>query len=100
MIGRFLPVFPEEALIITALIGAITAFGAALLGTVMNDVKKVLAYSTISQLGYMVMALGMSLYTAAFFHLFTHAFFKALLFLVAGSLSHAVGTIDMKKWEA
>ena len=97
LIGRFLPVFPEEALIITALIGAITAFGAALLGTVMNDVKKVLAYSTISQLGYMVMALGMSLYTAAFFHLFTHAFFKALLFLVAGSLSHAVGTFDMKK---
>jgi NADH-quinone oxidoreductase subunit L len=99
LIGRFLPIFPEEVLIITALIGAITAFGAALLGTVMNDVKKVLAYSTISQLGYMVMALGigMSLYTAAFFHLFTHAFFKALLFLVAGSLSHSVGTFDMKK---
>ena len=97
LIGRFLNVFPEDALMITALVGAITAFGAALLGTVMNDVKKVLAYSTISQLGYMVMALGMSLYTAAFFHLFTHAFFKALLFLVAGSLSHAVGTFDMKK---
>ena len=97
LIGRFLPVFPDEVLQLTVIIGAITALGAAILGTVMNDVKKVLAYSTISQLGYMVMALGMFLSTAAFFHLFTHAFFKALLFLGAGSLSHAVGTFDMKK---
>jgi len=97
LVGRFLPVFPDEVLQITVVIGAITALGAAILGTVMNDVKKVLAYSTISQLGYMVMALGMFLSTAAFFHLFTHAFFKALLFLGAGSLSHAVGTFDMKK---
>ena len=97
LIGRFLPVFPNEVLQLTVIIGAITALGAAILGTVMNDVKKVLAYSTISQLGFMVMALGMFLSTAAFFHLFTHAFFKALLFLGAGSLSHAVGTFDMKK---
>ena len=97
LIGRFLPVFPDQVLQLTVIIGAITALGAAILGTVMNDVKKVLAYSTISQLGYMVMALGMFLSTAAFFHLFTHAFFKALLFLAAGSLSHAVGTFDMKK---
>ena len=89
LIGRFLPVFPNEVLQLTVIIGAITALGAAILGTVMNDVKKVLAYSTISQLGYMVMALGMFLSTAAFFHLFTHAFFKALLFLGSGSVIHS-----------
>ena len=61
-----------------------------------DDIKKVLAYSTISQLGYMVMALGVGAWTAGVFHLFTHAFFKALLFLGAGSVSHAVHSINMR----
>ena len=70
---------------------------AALLAFVQNDIKKVLAYSTISQLGYMVMALGVGAWTAGIFHLFTHAFFKALLFLGAGSVSHCVHSFDMKR---
>jgi NADH-quinone oxidoreductase subunit L len=80
-----------------AVIGAVTLLFGALLAFVQNDIKKVLAYSTISQLGYMVMALGVGAWTAAIFHLFTHAFFKACLFLGAGSLSHAVHSFDMKK---
>ena len=80
-----------------AVIGAVTLVFGALLAFVQNDIKKVLAYSTISQLGYMVMALGVGAWTAAIFHLFTHAFFKACLFLGAGSLSHAVHSFDMKK---
>jgi NADH-quinone oxidoreductase subunit L len=82
-----------------ALIGGITILVGAALAFVQNDIKKVLAYSTVSQLGYMVMALGVGAWTAAVFHLFTHAFFKALLFLGAGSISHA-GThhsFDMKE---
>ena len=67
------------------------------LAFVQNDIKKVLAYSTVSQLGYMVMALGVGAWTAAFFHLFTHAFFKAGLFLGSGSVAHAVHSFDMKK---
>ena len=70
---------------------------AALLAFVQADIKKVLAYSTVSQLGYMVMALGVGAWTAAIFHLFTHAFFKAILFLGAGSVGHAVHSFDMKK---
>ena len=70
---------------------------AALLAFVQNDIKKVLAYSTVSQLGYMVMALGVGAWTAALFHLFTHAFFKAGLFLGSGSVTHAVHSFDMKK---
>jgi NADH-quinone oxidoreductase subunit L len=80
-----------------AIVGAITVVIAALLAFVQNDIKKVLAYSTISQLGYMVMALGVGAWTAAIFHLFTHAMFKALLFLGSGSVSHAVHSFDMKK---
>ena len=80
-----------------AVIGAVTVVFGALLAFVQNDIKKVLAYSTISQLGYMVMALGVGAWTAAIFHLFTHAFFKACLFLGAGSLSHAVHSFDMKQ---
>ena len=81
-----------------ALIGGITVVGGALLAFVQQDLKKVLAYSTISQLGYMVMALGVGAWTAAIFHLFTHAFFKACLFLGAGSVSHACHhTFDMRK---
>jgi NADH-quinone oxidoreductase subunit L len=81
------------------LIGGITIIIGALLAFVQNDIKKVLAYSTISQLGYMVMALGSGAWVAAVFHLFTHAFFKALLFLGAGSVSHsgAHHSFDMKK---
>jgi NADH-quinone oxidoreductase subunit L len=79
-----------------ALIGGITTLVGASLAFVQSDIKKVLAYSTISQLGYMVMALGVGAWTAALFHLFTHAFFKACLFLGAGSVSHAVHSFDMK----
>jgi len=72
-------------------IGLFTAIFAATIGLKQNDIKKVLAYSTVSQLGYMFFALGLGAYTAAFFHLFTHAFFKALLFLGSGSVIHAMG---------
>ena len=82
-----------------ALIGGITMLIGAALAFVQDDIKKVLAYSTISQLGYMVMALGVGAWTAAVFHLFTHAFFKADLFLGAGSVSHSGShhSFDMKK---
>ena len=79
-----------------AIIGGITVVIAAVLAFVQRDIKKVLAYSTVSQLGYMIMALGVGAWTAAVFHLFTHAFFKALLFLGSGSVSHAVHSFDMK----
>jgi NADH-quinone oxidoreductase subunit L len=80
-----------------ALIGAATVLIAAALAFVQDDVKKVLAYSTVSQLGYMVMALGVGAWTAGVFHLFTHAFFKALLFLGSGSLIHAVHSNNMSE---
>ena len=82
-----------------ALIGGITVLIGAALAFVQDDIKKVLAYSTISQLGYMVMALGIGAWTAAVFHLVTHAFFKADLFLGAGSVSHSGShhSFDMKK---
>jgi NADH-quinone oxidoreductase subunit L len=80
-----------------AVVGGITVLGGAGLAFVQNDIKKVLAYSTVSQLGYMAMALGVGAWTAALFHLFTHAFFKACLFLGSGSVSHAVHSFDMKK---
>jgi NADH-quinone oxidoreductase subunit L len=80
-----------------AMIGAITLLFGALLAFVQNDIKKVLAYSTVSQLGYMVMALGVGAWTAGVFHLFTHAFFKACLFLGSGSLAHHIHSFDMKK---
>jgi NADH-quinone oxidoreductase subunit L len=79
------------ALTVVAIIGAATAFFAATVGVVQTDIKRVLAYSTISQLGYMFLACGAAAYSAAIFHLVTHAFFKALLFLAAGSVIHAVG---------
>jgi NADH-quinone oxidoreductase subunit L len=82
---------------LVAVIGAITVLIAAGLAFVQDDVKKVLAYSTVSQLGYMVMALGVGAWTAAVFHLFTHAFFKALLFLGSGSLIHAVHSNNMSE---
>ncbi len=82
---------------LVAIIGAMTVIIAALLAFVQDDVKKVLAYSTVSQLGYMIMALGVGAWTAAVFHLFTHAFFKALLFLGSGSLIHAVHSNNMSE---
>ena len=85
------------SLLVVALIGAFTALLAASIGLAQNDMKKVMAYSTISQLGYMMMGLGLAVPAAAFFHLTTHAFFKALLFLTAGSVIHAVHTQNI--WE-
>src|ERR1700749_5237223 len=79
------------ALTVVAIIGATTAFFAATIGMAQTDIKRVLAYSTISQLGYMFLACGAAAYSAAIFHLVTHAFFKALLFLAAGSVIHAMG---------
>ena len=87
----------DGAVNLVAVVGGVTILIAAALAFVQNDIKKVLAYSTVSQLGYMVMALGVGAWTAAVFHLFTHAFFKALLFLGSGSVSHAVHSFDMKK---
>jgi NADH-quinone oxidoreductase subunit L len=88
MVSRMSPMFElsETALIVVMIVGAITALFMGLLGIVQNDIKKVVAYSTLSQLGYMTVALGVSAYSVAIFHLMTHAFFKALLFLAAGSV--------------
>jgi len=88
MVARMSPLFElsETALAVVLTIGAITAFFMGLLGIIQNDIKRVIAYSTLSQLGYMTVALGVSAYSAAIFHLMTHAFFKALLFLGAGSV--------------
>jgi NADH-quinone oxidoreductase subunit L len=88
MVARMSPLFEwsEAALAFVTVIGAITALFMAFLGIVQNDIKRVIAYSTLSQLGYMTVALGVSAYSAAIFHLMTHAFFKALLFLGAGSV--------------
>jgi len=99
LVARTYPFFTvaPQALEVVAWIGAITALFAATIAVTANDIKKVLAYSTISQLGYMIMALGVSGYAAGLFHLTTHAAFKALLFLGAGSVIHAVHTNDMWK---
>ena len=88
MVARMSPLYElsETALAVVIIIGAITAFFMGLVGIVQNDIKRVIAYSTLSQLGYMTVALGASAYSAAIFHLMTHAFFKALLFLAAGSV--------------
>ena len=92
MVARLSPVFEQApaALAIVTLVGVITAFFAATVGLVQNDIKRVIAYSTCSQLGYMFAACGIGAYSAGIFHLFTHAFFKALLFLGAGSVIHAM----------
>ena len=100
MVCRLSPMFElaPDALAVVTVIGAVTAFFAATVGLVQNDIKRVIAYSTCSQLGYMFLAAGVSAYGAAMFHLFTHAFFKALLFLCAGSVIHAMsGEQDMRK---
>ena len=92
LVARCSPMFEAapDALILVTIVGAVTAFFAATVGLVQNDIKRVIAYSTCSQLGYMFFAAGVSAYGAAIFHLFTHAFFKALLFLGAGSVIHAM----------
>jgi NADH-quinone oxidoreductase subunit L len=100
MLARLSPLFElsHTALTVVTTIGAITAFFAATVGLVQNDIKRVIAYSTCSQLGYMFVALGVGAYGAAIFHLFTHAFFKALLFLGSGSVIHAMSDEqDMRK---
>jgi NADH-quinone oxidoreductase subunit L len=98
LLARFFPTVdaaPGEVTMTIAYVGGFTAIFAASMGIVATDIKRVLAYSTISQLGYMVMALGLGGYVAAVFHLFTHAFFKSLLFQGAGSVSHATNTFEM-----
>jgi NADH-quinone oxidoreductase subunit L len=101
LVARTYPLFfaspDHSALLVVAYIGCITAFGAATMGVVEDDIKRVLAYSTISQLGYMMLGLGVLGYGAGMFHLITHAFFKALLFLGAGSVIHAVATNNLKQ---
>ena len=87
-----------DALLVVAIVGAVTAIFAATIGLAQNDIKRVLAYSTVSQLGYMFLACGVAAFGAGIFHLMTHAFFKALLFLAAGSVIHAMsGEQDMRK---
>ena len=97
LVARFFPLFEHsDIMFLVTLVGAITAVFAATMALVADDIKRVLAYSTVSQLGYMMFALGIGAYGAAVFHLFTHAFFKACLFLAAGSVHHAGGTFNMK----
>jgi NADH-quinone oxidoreductase subunit L len=86
--GRFYPVFTPEVLLVIAYVGAITLFLAATIAVVATDIKRVLAYSTISQLGYMMLGLGVGGWGAGLFHLITHAFFKSLMFLASGSVIH------------
>ena len=97
LLARLFPVLAQSALVmgVIAVVGILTLFLGGLLALVQDDIKKILAYSTISQLGYMVAAIGVGGYTASIFHLFTHGFFKALLFLGAGSLIHAVHSNDI-----
>ncbi len=90
LIARTFPMMTADALVFIAYVGAITAFIAATIAVAQNDIKKVLAYSTVSQLGYMVLGLGVGAYTAGFFHLVTHAAFKAGLFLASGSVIHGM----------
>ncbi len=93
MVARMHPLFSRApiAMFVVAVVGAVTAFYSATIGLVQTDIKKVLAYSTVSQLGYMFLACGVGAYAAGIFHLMTHAFFKGLLFLAAGSVIHAMG---------
>lgn len=100
MVARCAPIFSmsEAAMNVVAVIGGLTAVFAATIGLVQNDIKRVIAYSTISQLGYMFLGLGVGAFSAGIFHLTTHAFFKGLLFLASGSVIHALsGEQDMRK---
>ena len=99
MVARSAPIYAHapNAMMVVAIVGALTALFAASIGLVQNDIKRVLAYSTVSQLGYMFLACGVGAFTAGVFHLATHAFFKALLFLGSGSVIHAMsGEQDMR----
>lgn len=100
LVGRLFGMFfaCPEALLVVAYIGGFTAIFAATIAVTQNDIKRIIAYSTLSQLGYMMLALGVCGYTAGLFHLMTHAFFKALLFLCAGSVIHAIHSNDI--WSA
>lgn len=99
LVARTFDIFQASADTMTVVtwVGGFTALFAATIGIVQNDIKRVLAYSTISQLGYMMLSMGLGAATAGMFHLFTHAFFKALLFLAAGSVIHAVHHQDIQK---
>ncbi len=97
LVGRVYPIFTPEALLVIAVIGCITLFLAATIAITAVDIKRVLAYSTVSQLGFMMLALGLGGWVAGLFHLITHAFFKSLLFLCSGSVIHAVHTNDMRQ---
>ncbi|MED4351147.1 NADH-quinone oxidoreductase subunit L [Schinkia azotoformans] len=99
LVASLFPLFSASgaAMTVVATIGGITAIFAASIGLVQKDIKRVLAYSTVSQLGYMMLALGAAGYVSGVFHLMTHAFFKALLFLAAGSVIHAVHTQDIEE---
>ena len=99
LVARFYPLFEHSPVALTtvAVIGGFTAIFAASMGLVMTDIKRVLAYSTISQLGYMMLGLGTGGVAIGIFHLFNHAFFKCLLFLGAGSVNHGTGTFDMRQ---
>lgn len=95
LVARFYPVFCPEVLFVIALAGTITLFMAATIAITATDIKRVLAYSTVSQLGYMMLSLGIGGWLAGVMHLFTHAFFKSLLFMCSGSVIHAVHTNEM-----
>jgi NADH-quinone oxidoreductase subunit L len=99
LVGRSFPLFSHspQTMMVVASIGAFTAIFAASMAVVQTDIKRVLAYSTISQLGYMILALGIGAYVAGMFHLMTHAFFKALLFLGSGSVIHAAHPQDIRE---
>ena len=99
LVARCSPIFnlSEFAMNTVAIIGALTMFFAATIAIVQNDIKRIIAYSTCSHLGYMFLACGVGAYAAGIFHLYTHAFFKALLFLAAGSVIHAVHTNDIQE---
>lgn len=100
MVARCNPIFSLSPIAMgtVALVGAVTSLFAATIGLVQNDIKRIVAYSTVSQLGYMFLACGVGAYSAGIFHLYTHAFFKALLFLCAGSVMHAMaGELDLQK---
>ncbi|MFH2030274.1 MAG: NADH-quinone oxidoreductase subunit L, partial [Bacteroidota bacterium] len=90
LVARIFVMLTADAMLVIAVVGAFTSFIAATIALTQNDIKKVLAYSTVSQLGYMIMSLGVGAYAFAFFHLVTHAFFKACLFLGSGSVIHAM----------
>jgi len=90
--------YAPRVLVLIAVWGGVTAFVSGTIGAVQNDIKKIIAYSTCSQLGYMVLACGLSAYSASLFHLLNHAFFKALLFLSAGSVIHLLsGEQDIRR---